>query len=134
MGITRKWIVIMRPVLVVVWSFALASVFVSAERSFMKNGHLNEIDNEFDEPDVLLKIKNFLWQPGHQSYHHVWPVSILELICACVCVFVVLIYIFTSLSFMQRNNFHSFFSDNVQDLLMHISPGPPGLEFRYRNY
>lgn len=109
MGITRKWIVIMRPVLVVVWSFALASVFVSAERSFMKNGHLNEIDDEFDEPNVLLKIKNFLWQPGQQSYHHVWPVSIPELICACVLLSVLLIYIFISLSFLQRFDFHIFF-------------------------
>lgn len=70
MGIPRKWIVIMRPVLVVVWSFALASVFVSADKSFMKNGHLNQI---LDEPNVLLKIKKFLWQSGQQGYHHVWP-------------------------------------------------------------
>lgn len=86
MGIPRKWIVIMRPVLVVVWSFALTSVFVSADRTYMKNSHFNEIFDEFDEPNVLLKIKSFFWQSGQQSYHHVWPVSIPKLICACMCV------------------------------------------------
>lgn len=111
MGIARKWIVITRPVLVVVWSFTLASIFVSADRSFLNNDYLNQINDESDEPNVLLKIKNFLWQSGQPGYHHVWPVSIPKFICAFVCVCVCFLcgfYIFITLSFLPRIDFYFF--------------------------
>ncbi|WOG84106.1 hypothetical protein DCAR_0103286 [Daucus carota subsp. sativus] len=73
MGITRKWMVMMRPVFVVVWSFALAFVYVSADRGLMRNAQFDQIYDEFDQPNVVLRIKHFLWQSGQPGYHHVWP-------------------------------------------------------------
>ena len=76
--------VMMRPVFVVVWSFALAFVYVSADRGLMRNAQFDQIYDEFDQPNVVLRIKHFLWQSGQPGYHHVWPVSIPKLICACM--------------------------------------------------
>lgn len=105
----------MRPVFVVAWSFALAFVYVSADRGLMRNAQFDQIYDEFDQPNIVLRIKHFLWQSGQPGYHHVWPVSILKLICACVNLF-----IFISLSFLRKIETIIFFlfRDNVQDLRM----------------
>ncbi|KAK1367743.1 sulfite exporter TauE/SafE family protein 3-like [Heracleum sosnowskyi] len=72
-GIGGKW-KILRSAVVIIWSFGLAAVFVSAERSLKKQGS-NLIHNAADESETnnLLKVANFLWQSNESGYQHVWP-------------------------------------------------------------
>lgn len=72
-GFGGKW-KILRSVVVIIWSFGLAAVFVSAERSLKKQGS-NLIHNAADESETnyLLKVANFLWQSNESGYQHVWP-------------------------------------------------------------
>ncbi|WOG81391.1 hypothetical protein DCAR_0100538 [Daucus carota subsp. sativus] len=72
-GFGIKW-KIGRSVAVIVWSFALAAVFVSAERSLKEEGSglIHNASDEF-EPTFLFKAANFLWQSNQSGYQHVWP-------------------------------------------------------------
>ncbi|KAL8101668.1 sulfite exporter TauE/SafE family protein 3-like [Apium graveolens] len=72
-GFGGKW-KILRSLGVIVWSFALAAVFVSAERSFKKEGStlIHNADDE-SESNFLFKCVNFLWQSNQSGYQHVWP-------------------------------------------------------------
>lgn len=69
--IGEKWVVVFGPFLTVVWSFLLASIFVSAERS-MRNEILVSA-NEFNESSGSSQLLNFLWQANESGYQHVWP-------------------------------------------------------------
>ena len=64
----------------IVWSFALAAVFVSAERSLKEEGSglIHDASDEF-EPTFLFKAANFLWQSNQSGYQHVWPVRFVSL-------------------------------------------------------
>lgn len=75
-GIGGKWGIILKPVLPVVWSFLLASIFVSAERS-LRNENPASTQNETGNSGspLLFRTLNFLWQPSESGYHHLWPVS-----------------------------------------------------------
>lgn len=57
------------------WSFLLAAVFVSAERSLKKEalrGAAGKVTDHSDA-DYLSTFVNFLWQPSESGYEHVWP-------------------------------------------------------------
>lgn len=71
-----KWGVVLRPVLTVVWSFLLASIFVSAERS-LKTENSASAHGATGHSDLTTfsKLLNFLWQADESGYEHVWPVS-----------------------------------------------------------
>lgn len=75
-GIGGKWGVVLRPVLTVVWSFLLASIFVSAERS-LKTENSASAHGATGHSDLTTfsKLLNFLWQADESGYQHVWPVS-----------------------------------------------------------
>lgn len=77
-GIGGKWKVL-RSVSMILWSFALASMFVSAERSLKQEASTNSIHNAADESgtNYLLKVANFFWQSNQSGYQHVWPVSLI---------------------------------------------------------
>lgn len=57
------------------WSFLLAAVFVSAERSLKKEALRGAAGNVTDhsDADYLSTFVNFLWQPSESGYEHVWP-------------------------------------------------------------
>lgn len=60
------------------WSFLLAAVFVSAERSLKKEalrGGAGAAGNvtDYSDADYLSTFVNFLWQPSESGYEHVWP-------------------------------------------------------------
>ncbi|PIM97895.1 hypothetical protein CDL12_29634 [Handroanthus impetiginosus] len=64
------------PFFTVVWSFLLASIFVSAERSLKQQSMLNNatgISARDSDSDFLSSFVNFLWQGDKSGYHHVWP-------------------------------------------------------------
>nr|GME09561.1 sulfite exporter TauE/SafE family protein 3-like [Ipomoea batatas] len=71
-GVRGKWR-LLRPLMSISWSFLLAAVFVSAERSFKKEaiGGSNVID--YADADYLSGFAKFLWQPSESGYEHVWP-------------------------------------------------------------
>ncbi|CAI9755651.1 unnamed protein product [Fraxinus pennsylvanica] len=75
-GIQGKWRAF-RPLLTVVWSFLLASIFVSAERRSSKQKFLSNNANGFSHSDsysdVLTNCLNFIWQANKSGYQHVWP-------------------------------------------------------------
>ncbi|KAK1367745.1 Transmembrane protein TauE like [Heracleum sosnowskyi] len=72
-GLGGNW-KILRSLAVIIWSFGLAAVFVSAERNFKKQGP-SLIHNAVDESESnhLLKVANFSWQSNGSGYQHVWP-------------------------------------------------------------
>lgn len=71
-----KWVVILRPVVSVVWSFLLASIFVSAERSLRTENSASTHNATVDSgSDNFSKLLNLLWQADESGYNHVWPVS-----------------------------------------------------------
>ncbi|XP_017230257.1 sulfite exporter TauE/SafE family protein 3 [Daucus carota subsp. sativus] len=70
-GFGGKWR-ILRSLVVIIWSFGLAAVFVSAERGLKKEG-LNHNAADESETNYLLKVANFLWQSNESGYQHVWP-------------------------------------------------------------
>lgn len=64
------------PFFTVVWSFLLASIFVSAERSLKQESlSRNATGTSTRDSDLLSSFVNFLWQADKSGYHHVWPVS-----------------------------------------------------------
>ncbi|CAN4120220.1 unnamed protein product [Withania somnifera] len=63
---------ILRPVLSISCSFLLAAIFVSAERSFKKEG-FEQNAAEVSDADYLSAVVNFLWKPNESGYRHVWP-------------------------------------------------------------
>ncbi|KAK3024262.1 hypothetical protein RJ639_043956 [Escallonia herrerae] len=71
-GIAVQWRSIPTMVL---WSFFLASVLVSAERSLTKQDAVTVPTTREDEPEssLLVQFANFLWQPNRLGYTHVWP-------------------------------------------------------------
>ncbi|XP_022864153.1 sulfite exporter TauE/SafE family protein 3-like [Olea europaea var. sylvestris] len=75
-GNQEKWRAF-RPLLTVVWSFLLASIFVSAERRSSKQRFLSNNANGFAHSDsysdVLKNCLNFIWQANKSGYQHVWP-------------------------------------------------------------
>ncbi|CAA2997900.1 sulfite exporter family 3-like [Olea europaea subsp. europaea] len=75
-GNQEKWRAF-RPLLTVVWSFLLASIFVSAERRSSKQTFLSNNANGFSHSDsysdVLKNCLNFIWQANKSGYQHVWP-------------------------------------------------------------
>ncbi|XP_073129515.1 sulfite exporter TauE/SafE family protein 3-like isoform X2 [Henckelia pumila] len=65
------------PFCTVVWSFKLASIFVSADRS-LKNEFLSHnstgVPNYLDsDSDFWRSFVSFLWQADKSGYQHVWP-------------------------------------------------------------
>lgn len=75
-GFGGKWR-ILRSLVVIIWSFGLAAVFVSAERGLKKEG-LNHNAADESETNYLLKVANFLWQSNESGYQHVWPVWFID--------------------------------------------------------
>lgn len=65
---------IFRPLLSISWSFLLAAIFVSAERS-LKREAIAQNATELSDADYLSTVVNFLWKPNESGYHHVWPVK-----------------------------------------------------------
>lgn len=68
--IQEKWNAF-RPFFTVLWSFLLASIFVSAERSLKQESF--EISNNDSESELLSSFVNFIWQANKSGYQHVWP-------------------------------------------------------------
>ncbi|KAL2236993.1 sulfite exporter TauE/SafE family protein 3 [Sesamum indicum] len=60
------------PFFTVLWSFLLASIFVSAERS-LKQESLSRSAAHDSDSDFLSTFVNFIWQANKSGYHHVWP-------------------------------------------------------------
>ncbi|XP_021894891.1 sulfite exporter TauE/SafE family protein 3 [Carica papaya] len=67
-----KWRVF-RSLSMITLNFALALVFVSAERSLKSQTLGSASDMEETQSNFLLKAINFLWQPDKSGYQHVWP-------------------------------------------------------------
>ncbi|CAN4119222.1 unnamed protein product [Withania somnifera] len=63
---------VLRPVLSIACSFLLAAIFVSAERSFKREG-IEQNAAEVSDADYLSTVVNFLWKPNESGYQHVWP-------------------------------------------------------------
>ncbi|XP_009627765.1 sulfite exporter TauE/SafE family protein 3-like [Nicotiana tomentosiformis] len=63
---------IFRPLLSISWSFLLAAIFVSAERSLRREA-IAQSATELSDADYLSTVVNFLWKPNESGYHHVWP-------------------------------------------------------------
>ncbi|KAG8375544.1 hypothetical protein BUALT_Bualt10G0110800 [Buddleja alternifolia] len=61
------------PFFTVLWSFLLASIFVSAERS-LKHENTTAISTiSGSDSDLLTTFVNFIWQPNKSGYQHTWP-------------------------------------------------------------
>ncbi|KAL3500524.1 hypothetical protein ACH5RR_039617 [Cinchona calisaya] len=70
-----KWGVVLRPFLPILCNFLLASIIVSAERSFRNEVSGSAEKNSTGNSDSVpfSKLLNFLWQAEESGYHHVWP-------------------------------------------------------------
>jgi uncharacterized membrane protein YfcA len=66
--IGMKWRVL-RSLSMMMWSFAMASMLASAERSLRDN----QSSTHESESNYLFKLSNFLWQSDKSGYQHVWP-------------------------------------------------------------
>uniref|UniRef100_A0A7N0U9E9 Sulfite exporter TauE/SafE family protein n=1 Tax=Kalanchoe fedtschenkoi TaxID=63787 RepID=A0A7N0U9E9_KALFE len=69
-----KWMLV-KSMMTIACSFAMAAVLVSAERS-MKLEAAGRTTSAADKPedgDLLLRVVNFLWQSDKSGYQHVWP-------------------------------------------------------------
>ncbi|XP_060169376.1 sulfite exporter TauE/SafE family protein 3-like [Lycium barbarum] len=64
---------ILRPLLSIAWSFLLAAIFVSAERSIKRETMEAQNATELSDADYLSAVVNFLWKPNESGYQHVWP-------------------------------------------------------------
>ncbi|CAN4128185.1 unnamed protein product [Withania somnifera] len=64
-GVGGRWKAF-RPLLSICWSFVLAAIFVSAERSVNATSH-------HSDADLLTSVVHFLWKPDESGYQHVWP-------------------------------------------------------------
>ncbi|XP_019197101.1 PREDICTED: uncharacterized protein LOC109190967 [Ipomoea nil] len=71
-GVRGKWR-LLRPLMSISWSFLLAAVFVSAERSLKKEAIGGSNVTDYSDVDYLSAFTNFLWQPSESGYEHVWP-------------------------------------------------------------
>ncbi|CAK7353346.1 unnamed protein product [Dovyalis caffra] len=64
----------LRSVLMVLFNFLLAFVFVSAERGLKREATSTRMNETRDFlSSYVLKAVNFLWQPDQKGYQHVWP-------------------------------------------------------------
>ncbi|WMV42862.1 hypothetical protein MTR67_036247 [Solanum verrucosum] len=70
-GVGSRWKVF-RPLLSISWSFLLAAIFVSAERSLKKEIVAQNATHQSDA-DLLTSVVQFLWKPNESGYQHVWP-------------------------------------------------------------
>ncbi|MCD9640478.1 hypothetical protein HAX54_025815 [Datura stramonium] len=70
-GVGARWKVF-RPLLSISWSFLLAAIFVSAERSFKRENVAHNATQQSDA-DLLTSVVHFLWKPNESGYQHVWP-------------------------------------------------------------
>ncbi|KAM7459393.1 hypothetical protein LguiA_036387 [Lonicera macranthoides] len=70
--IGAKWR-FLRSMLMILWSFVLASMFASAERSLRHEAASIHSNSHDSESNYLFKVANFLWQSSESGYHHVWP-------------------------------------------------------------
>ncbi|KAF3685651.1 hypothetical protein FXO37_00403 [Capsicum annuum] len=61
---------IFRPLLSISWSFLLAAIFVSAERSLKRESVATQ---QQSDADLLTSVVQFLWKPNESGYEHVWP-------------------------------------------------------------
>ncbi|CAA2976598.1 sulfite exporter family 3-like [Olea europaea subsp. europaea] len=59
-----------KPLFTIIWSFSLASIFVSAERSLKTESSSNDSTSDFQ---LFSAFTNFLWQANESGYKHVWP-------------------------------------------------------------
>ncbi|CAA3028523.1 sulfite exporter family 3-like [Olea europaea subsp. europaea] len=59
-----------RPLFTIIWSFLLASIFVSAERSLKTEPSSNDSTSD---SQLFKALTNFLWQANESGYQHVWP-------------------------------------------------------------
>ncbi|KAI3468248.1 hypothetical protein Pfo_024911 [Paulownia fortunei] len=74
-GNLKKWKAF-GPFFTVVWSFLLASIFVSAERSLKQESlshNATGISTYDSDSDFLSSFVNFIWQANKSGYQHVWP-------------------------------------------------------------
>ncbi|KAJ4708030.1 Sulfite exporter TauE/SafE family protein [Melia azedarach] len=62
----------LRSMMMIFMNFALAFVFVKADRG-LKLEASRFIGTEEQGSNYVLKAVNFLWQPDQSGYHHVWP-------------------------------------------------------------
>ena len=67
----------LRSVSMVVLNFALAFVFVSAERGLKLEASRFK-GTEGSESDYLLRAVTFFWQSEKTGYQHVWPVNLIK--------------------------------------------------------
>ncbi|XP_059658022.1 sulfite exporter TauE/SafE family protein 3-like [Cornus florida] len=59
---------------IILWSFALASMCVWAERSLKMEGSSSYIEiRKSDSDDYFVKFVNFFWQSIRSGYQHIWP-------------------------------------------------------------
>ncbi|GAB4837268.1 hypothetical protein Ancab_002170 [Ancistrocladus abbreviatus] len=68
----EKWR-ILRSLLTISWSFLLAIVFVSAERSLKYAQPMIGNSEQTHESNPFVQLLNFLWQSNESGYQHVWP-------------------------------------------------------------
>ncbi|KAH6760636.1 Sulfite exporter TauE/SafE family protein [Perilla frutescens var. frutescens] len=64
------------PFFTVVWSFLMAAIFVSADRSLKQEAlsrNATQDSSRDSDSDLLSSVVNFLWQASESGYHHVWP-------------------------------------------------------------
>ncbi|CAI9772342.1 unnamed protein product [Fraxinus pennsylvanica] len=59
-----------KPLFTIIWSFSLASIFVSAERSLKTESSSNASTSD---SQLFTAFTNFLWQANESGYKHVWP-------------------------------------------------------------
>ncbi|XP_009791161.1 sulfite exporter TauE/SafE family protein 3 [Nicotiana tabacum] len=72
-GVGTRW-KIFRPLLSISWSFLLAAIFVSAERSLKREQiYNNATHQQQSDANYLTDVVNFLWKPNESGYQHVWP-------------------------------------------------------------
>ncbi|XP_059275214.1 sulfite exporter TauE/SafE family protein 3-like [Lycium ferocissimum] len=64
---------VFRPLLSISWSFLLAAIFVSAERSLKRESVAHNATTHQSDADLLSSVVNFLWKPNESGYQHVWP-------------------------------------------------------------
>ncbi|GFS35409.1 sulfite exporter TauE/SafE family protein [Actinidia rufa] len=70
-GIGATWRVL-RSISAISWSFLLALMIASAERS-LKQQEANYSPSQASRSDYFAPFVNFLWQSGQSGYQHVWP-------------------------------------------------------------
>lgn len=70
-GVGARWKVF-RPLLSISWSFLLAAIFVSAERSLNRESVEQNATHQ-SHADLLTSVVQFLWKPDESGYQHVWP-------------------------------------------------------------